>query len=79
MTRGSLWQTKEGRRAAFLIGVLRYPILGALIAGGALGIAAWLGPRVATNLGRRGGEGFAEGMAHVQSQLAVSGRWSRFG
>lgn len=74
----SIWQTKEGRRAAFLAGALKYPILGALIAGGALGIAAWFGPRVATDLGRRGGEGFAEGVARVQSQLAVSGRWSRY-
>jgi len=74
----SVWQTKEGKRAAFLAGVLRYPLLGALIAGGALVLAKYAGPPVARELGRRGGEGFAEGVAKVQAQLAVSGRWSRF-
>jgi len=74
----TVWQTKEGRRAMFLAGVLRWPILGALIAGGALVLARYAGPPVARELGRRGGEGFAEGVAQAQAQLAVSGRWSRY-
>jgi hypothetical protein len=41
----------------------KWSALGAVFAGGALVVAYYAGPRVVGQLGRAGGEGFAEGMA----------------
>lgn len=71
----AVWQTKEGRRAAALAPLLKWPLLGALIAGGALVVTRAFGPKVATDLGLQAGEGFARGVAKVQ-QLAA-GRGAR--
>jgi hypothetical protein len=69
----SVWKTKEGRRAVTLATLLKWPLLGALIAGGALGAVRAFGPKVATNLGLQAGEGFARGVARVQQLASVSG------
>jgi len=75
-----VWQTRQGRRAASLAAVLKWPLIGAMIAGGALLVARELGPPIASELGARGGEGFARGVAEAQARmrrLAVSG-WGRW-
>jgi hypothetical protein len=58
----------------------KWSALGAVFAGGALVVAYYAGPRVVGQLGRAGGEGFAEGTERVRSALAnasppVLGRW----
>lgn len=74
-----VWDTKEGRRVATLGKLLKWPAIGALIAGGALVTVRVFGPRTAEAIGRQGGEAFAEGVARVQNQLAGGGgrvyRW----
>jgi hypothetical protein len=79
----AVWSTKEGRRVAALGKLLKWPTIGALIAGGALVTVRVFGPDTAQLVGRRGGEAFAEGVAAVQNQIAnnrsSSGRGSRWG
>jgi len=63
--------------------VAKWSALGAVFAGGALVVARFAGPRVVTQLGRAGGEGFIEGTTKAKAALdAIStlspptlGRW----
>lgn len=57
--------------AKHVFGLLKWPLFGALLAGGALVVARAFGPRVVRDLGDAGGEGFAEGVARVQRQFAA--------
>lgn len=67
-----------------LLAVLKYPVAGALLAGGALGVAHYFGPDLADELGKDAGLSFAEGVASFQAKLndaaggiAVSGQLRR--
>lgn len=59
------------RRAAVTASILKWPAIGALIAGGVLVVGKIAGPKVADELGARAGEGFARGMARAQEQVAA--------
>jgi hypothetical protein len=63
-------ETKEARRAVAIFGLLKWPLFGALIAGGALVVAREFGPQVVRELGGNAGEGFAEGVVRVQTAIA---------
>ena len=54
-------------------------LYGVAVAGGAILLAKILGPSTARQLGRNGGEGFAEGVNAVQRQIAAVTRGSRWG
>lgn len=65
---------------AVAIAIAKWAALGAVFAGGALGVAYLAGPRIVGRLGRAGGEGFAEGAEKVRAALAsvnapTLGRW----
>lgn len=47
--------------------LIAYPLGGALFAAGALAVLHYAGAREVKPLGRAGGEGFAEGVAAIQS------------
>ena len=80
------------RTGAFmLIGLIKWPILGALFAGGAIGLGRWLAPDLlaptARDLGQQAGqaagEGFAQGVYRFNQAIAEQakpfiGRWSSF-
>jgi hypothetical protein len=66
----SITTSTRRETALRVLGVLRWPVFGALLAGGALVVARAFGPKVAQDLGDAGGAGFAEGLARVQAQLA---------
>lgn len=53
------------------LGFIKWPLVGALIAGGALVVARVFGPKVARNIGDAGGEAFANGVARAQQELAA--------
>ena len=53
-----------------LVSVLKWPVFGALFAGGALIVADYIGPEVARELGGDAGAGFAEGMNRVRSMIS---------
>jgi hypothetical protein len=54
--------------------LLKWPLFGALFAGGVLAVAYYFGPDRARELGDAGGQGFAEGVNRFQRQIAsVSG------
>lgn len=55
--------------------LLKTALYGAAFVGGGLLLARWFGKGTARRLGEEGGEGFAEGVAKVQS----FGRGSRWG
>ena len=60
--------------------VAKWTALGAVFAGGALVVGYYAGPRVVTQLGRAGGEGFVEGTEKARSLIASLspprlGRW----
>lgn len=55
---------------AVLLAVIKWPLFGALLAGGALVVANYAGPDVAKDLGGEAGAGFAEGMAKMQKLLS---------
>lgn len=72
------------RRALAVGRALKWPAIGALIAGGAFAVGYYLGPPTARRLGADAGAGFAQGMARtqeqiasIQRQLSVSG-WGRY-
>lgn len=72
------------RRAEVTASILKWPAIGALIAGGLLIVGKIAGPKIADQLGARAGEGFARGMAQaqeriaaIQRQLSVSG-WGTY-
>ena len=54
---------------AGLLSFLKYPIAGAMIAGGALGVAHVFGPQIADELGKDAGVSFAEGVADFQARV----------
>lgn len=55
--------------------VLKFSLYGAAFVGGGLLLARWFGPRTAQQLGRAGGEGFAQGVNQVQAALGRGARW----
>ena len=72
------------RRAHAVGRLLKWPAIGALIAGGAFAASYYLGPPTARRLGADAGAGFAEGMvrtqqqiASLQRQLSISG-WGKY-
>jgi hypothetical protein len=72
------------RRAHAVGRLAKWPVIGALIAGGALAVGYYLGPKAARRIGEDAGVGFAQGMvrsqeqiASLQRQLSVSG-WGRY-
>ena len=73
-----VWDTKQGRRVRSIGSALRWPLIGALVAGGALVVFNIFGDRVARQLGAAGGESFAEGLKKAQDQFAALGRGERW-
>lgn len=72
------------RRAHVAGRLLKWPAIGALIAGGAFAVGYYLGPPTARRLGEDAGAGFAQGVvraqeqiASLQRQLSVSG-WGQY-
>ncbi len=70
--------------ATTIIAIVKWPLIGALIGGGALLVGRLVGPSVAGELGVSAGEGFARGMvearekiASIQRQLNISG-WGTY-
>lgn len=74
-----VWSTKEGRRVEGLARLLRWPAIGALVVGGGIIAARIFGPGAARELGRQGGEAFAEGIVDAQKKVAFLARASRWG
>ncbi len=58
------------QRVAQIGKIAKWPAIGALIAGGAFAVGYFLGPPTMRRLGADAGEGFAQGMAKAQDQIA---------
>lgn len=54
-----------------LFKVVKWPLIGALIGGGALIVGRLAGPSIADELGASAGEGFARGMSEAQDKIAA--------
>ena len=58
--------------AAKTIGtIVKWPLIGALIGGGALIVGRLVGPSIADEAGANAGAGFARGMAEAQDKIAA--------
>ena len=68
--RSSVLHDRYVRRAQTVGRALKWPAIGALIAGGAFAVGYYLGPPTARRLGADAGAGFAQGMARAQDQIA---------
>lgn len=77
--RHPVWSTKQGRRVEGLAQILKWPAIGALVVGGGILAARLFGPGAARELGRQGGEAFAEGVNEAQKKIAFLARASRWG
>ncbi len=55
-----------------VIALVKWPVFGALFAGGALAVVHYLGRDRATELGAAAGDGFARGVAQAQKELAAA-------
>lgn len=92
---GAAEEAMTKRHAAIaVVSLIKWPLLGALFAGGAIGMGRWLAPKylpdtlrdlspTVRDLGAEAGAGFAEGVIRVQQFTAattalVSGRWSAY-
>jgi hypothetical protein len=70
MKKVSMIDDRYMRRAHAVGRLLKWPAIGALIAGGAFAVGHYLGPSQASRLGEAAGEGFARGVARTQQQIA---------
>ena len=64
-------EARYRHRLAAIGKIARWPAIGALVAGGGLLVARLVGPSVVEQLGARGGEGFARGVATAQDEIAA--------
>lgn len=63
-------EARYRQRLATLRIYAKWPVIGALVAGGALLVSRMIGPSVADQLGSRAGESFARGVFQAQEQIA---------
>jgi hypothetical protein len=59
------------RAGETIITIVKWPLIGALIGGGALVVGRLLGPSIADDLGANAGAGFARGLAEAQDKIAA--------
>lgn len=66
----SALEARYRQRASTVLTYAKWPLVGALIGGGALLIARMAGPSLVKQLGANAGEGFAQGVADAQERIA---------
>lgn len=71
MSAGAAIEARYRQRLATAVKIARWPAIGALVVGGGLLVARIVGPSVVEQLGARGGEGFARGVARAQDEIAA--------
>jgi hypothetical protein len=64
-------EARYRRRVSAAASLLKWPVIGALVAGGGLLVGRLVGPGIADQLGARAGEGFARGVASAQAEIAA--------
>ena len=71
----TLLEERYARRTTALVQLMKWPVIGGLLALGAIAVTKWIGGEVADELGQRGGQAFARGVAEAQERLAAVSGW----